>query len=233
MRTSVKEQNTWSVLDLIEWSTRYLTDKGFDDARLNVELLLCHVLNCQRIDLYLRYDMILKSAELSSYKTLFQRRLTHEPLQYILGKTEFMGLTLIVNPEVLIPRPETEVLVERVLEMSKKYPTEFIRFLDIGVGCGCIAISLAKYIDQSLVEAIDISKDALDVAAKNVNHYHLENRISLIQADVLKDLPTFQYSPFDVIVSNPPYISKNEFETLQPEVKDYEPGIASTDYING
>jgi len=233
MEHNKTEQRNWTVLDLIQWSTKYLSDKGFDDARLNVELLLSHVLNCKRIDLYLRYDMLLKPDELTSYRELFKRRLSHEPLQYILGKTDFMSLTFVVKPGVLIPRPETEVLVEIILSTFKQHAGDIIRFLDIGVGSGCIAVSIAKYIPNAIVEAIDISDAALEVAKVNIRNYHLEDRISLMNADILDNLPKFQNYPFDVLVSNPPYISKDEFDNLQPEIKEFEPNIASTDFANG
>ncbi len=233
MERNKAEQRNWTVLDLIEWSTKYLSDKGFDDARLNVELLLCHVLNCQRIDLYLRYDMMLKPDELKAYRELFKRRLSHEPLQYILGKTDFMGLTFVVRPGVLIPRPETEVLVEIIINKYKQHPDDMIRFMDIGVGSGCIAVSIAKYIPKAIVEAIDVSDVALEVAKVNIQNHHLEDRVSLMNADIFGKLPKFQNYPFDVLVSNPPYISKDEFNDLQPEVKDFEPNIASTDFANG
>ena len=222
----------WTLLSLIEWSTEYLRSKQFDDPRLNVELLLCRVLHCTRIDLYLRFGAILEEKELAEFKLLFRRRLLHEPLQYIIGDTEFMGFRLDVDRRVLIPRPETEVLVERTLEVLSARQKE-ISVLDIGCGSGNIAISLARMNQHCIVDAMDISHDALAVASANIVNHQLSGRIFTFQGDILQYDGDYLHKPYDAIVSNPPYISVNEFEKLQPEISLHEPRIATTDGADG
>jgi len=218
---------------MIEWGTQYLKDKEFNDARLNVEILLCHVLNCKRIDLYLKFDRILNQDELNRFKPLFQRRISHEPIQYITGETEFMGLQFEVDARVFIPRPDTEVLIEQVIKYFGKENKNKITILDIGTGSGNIPISLAKYIDNSTIDSVDISSDALEVARKNLKRHMFEGRIIFHEMDFLKSKPEHFHKSYDVIVSNPPYISAKEFKSLEPEVKDFEPKIANTDYVDG
>ena len=231
--TKTKDAVVWTNLSLIDWGSKYLSDKGFDDPRLNVELLLCNVLHCERIDLYLKFDNILKASELSRFKELLNRRTKHEPIQYIIGETEFFGLKIVVDRQVFIPRPETEVLVEQILSWSKKESHNVKRILDIGTGSGNIAISLAKKLEDIHIDSIDISPDALEVAFANIWNHHLEKKISLICANILDLKNNLTNSSYDVIVSNPPYISKEEFQTLQPEIRNYEPVIACTDRDDG
>ncbi|MDI6767540.1 MAG: peptide chain release factor N(5)-glutamine methyltransferase [Bacteroidota bacterium] len=236
MDISTTTQKSWTILSLIDWSTNHLIEKGFDDARLNVELLLCSVLKCSRIDLYLKFDKILSSKELADFKSLFQRRLTHEPLQYILGETSFMGLRLNVDKRVFIPRPETEVLVERAIRLSRictDSSNNIRTILDIGTGSGNVAISIAHLLKDVHIDSIDISSDALAVAKLNIPKHSLENRIKLFQHDFLGDKTGFNSRAYDLIISNPPYIPKEEFEKLQPEIKEYEPSIANTDSADG
>ncbi|MDD8018416.1 MAG: peptide chain release factor N(5)-glutamine methyltransferase, partial [Bacteroidota bacterium] len=169
MTVDATAKKVWTILDLINWGTNYFTEKGFDEARLSVELLIAHVLKLQRIQLYTNFDKPLADEELTALKELIKRRLQHEPLQYITGETEFMGLKFSVDPRVLIPRPETELLVEQVIERTRNTfgGVETVRILDVGSGSGCIAVSLAKLISNVHVTAIDISKDALEVAKAN------------------------------------------------------------------
>jgi release factor glutamine methyltransferase len=222
----------WTILSMIEWSAEYLRSKQFDEARLHVELLLCHVLRCARIDLYVRFDQILTDRERAEFKQLFQRRLRHEPLQYILGETEFMGVRLLTDSRVLIPRPETELLVEKTMEaLSDKH--RIYSILDVGCGSGNIAICLARMCVHCTVDAMDISEDALKVVAENVSRYRLFDRIVIFTGDILCGRGTFNNKPYDIIVSNPPYISKTEFEQLQPEISTFEPRIATTDDADG
>lgn len=226
-----EEEQIWTILKLIEWSANYLSEKGFDDARLNAELMLAHALNLKRIDLYMKFDTILSPDQLAKYKSYFNRRLKHEPVQYILGYTEFMGIRFEVNPAVLIPRPDTEVLVESVLNYCKTLSSKNISVCDIGTGSGCIAISLAKMIPDSLVTAIDKSAEALEVAERNGLSAGVSERVKFVHTDLLKE--KYEDENFDIIVSNPPYISKNEVETLQPEVRFFEPEYAYTDFADG
>ncbi len=221
----------WTILSLLEWSAEYLQEKGFESTRLNAELLLCHTLQCERIQLYTNFDKPLTPNELSVYKSYLKRRLSHEPVQYILGETEFMGLTLKVDKRVLIPRPETEILVEQVIELVKTIGAKSI--LDIGTGSGNIPVSLAKFINEIEIDSMDISKDALDVARSNADVHNVGNRIRFIHGDVHSYTDHLNNHSYDIIVSNPPYISSSEFTSVVSEVSEYEPSIATTDGGDG
>ncbi len=224
------KKNNWKILELVDWSTQYLKEKGFEDARLNVELLLCQSLNCSRIDLYKNFDKPLKGEETSKFKQLFRRRLNHEPLQYILGETEFMGLKFSVDSRVLIPRQDTETLVEEVIKQFKNN-NNVIKILDIGAGSGNISISLAKFLPHATVTSIDKSDDALVIARRNAERNSVFNRIGFFQKDIFDEISFDE--KFDAVVSNPPYISNEEFLQLSREVSEYEPRIATTDFDNG
>jgi release factor glutamine methyltransferase len=225
-----QQQETWTVLSLLQWATRHLTERGFDEARLHVELLLAHVLKCTRLHLYTNYDRPMSGEELAAFKALFKRRLAHEPLQYILGKTEFMGLPLAVDRRVLIPRPETEQLVEQALEILGTIGKPHPAVLDIGTGSGNIAIAIAAFAQNCAVTAMDVSPEALELAADNARINGVDT-ITFLCADVFDDfLPDVQ---FDMIVSNPPYISADEFGRLAPEIREFEPRRATTDEADG
>ncbi|HTZ11619.1 MAG TPA: peptide chain release factor N(5)-glutamine methyltransferase [Candidatus Margulisiibacteriota bacterium] len=188
------------------------------------ELLFTKVLNCDRVSLYLDRDLSLSAQEANFISRVLKRRIQHEPLQYILGEADFMGFKVAVNPSVLIPRPETEILVET----AGKYLSEVIklkakaRVLDLGTGSGCIAIALAKYFPQADILACDISREALKVAAQNTSLQGV--RVDLREGDLF-DACILANDAFDLIVSNPPYIANKDFTTLQPEIS-YEPRIA-------
>lgn len=220
----------WTVLTLIEWASAYLGARGFDETRLHVELMLGHVLTLKRIQLYLQFDRPLTPQELATFKTLFKRRLDHEPLQYILGETDFMGVTLGVGPGVLIPRPETELLVETALRYVKASGSESMHVLDVGTGSGCIAIGLVHQAPALTVLGIDRSDEALTIAKKNLERYPTLH-VSFERADVRTDaLPA---AAFDLVLANPPYIPPAEYATLEPEVRDHEPRMALTDDEDG
>lgn len=219
-----------TLLTLLQQATDYLSSRNIDDARLNVELLLSRVLSMSRIQLYTNFDRPISPGELKAFKELFQRRLRKEPLQYILGETEFMGRKFLVDSRVLIPRPETEILVERVMQFIGSEGCPAPEILEVGTGSGNIAVTLAAEFPGSKVTSMDISHDALEVARKNASLYKLSN-LSLHEGDVFEEV-----SPgvtFDVMVSNPPYIPRREWETLAPEVRDFEPRIATTDEADG
>jgi release factor glutamine methyltransferase len=230
MYTTVRTTKTWTILSLIEWGTQYLKERGFEDARLNIELLLSHLLDFKRIGLYTNFDRPLSATELGKFKTLLQRRLKHEPLQYIIGETEFMGIPLYVNPSVLIPRPETEELVERAVDWIKRLDIPRIEVLDIGTGSGNIPIAVERFSSNAYITSIDVSAEALEVASRNIKR-HSCSRITLQQLDIFTEI--FPARTFDVIIANPPYISAAEFALLQPEVKDFEPALATTDKGDG
>ncbi|MBI3540868.1 MAG: peptide chain release factor N(5)-glutamine methyltransferase [Deltaproteobacteria bacterium] len=216
----------WTSLKLIQWTASYFEKKGIPNPRLDAELLLAHVLKCPRINLYTDHDKKVSEKDLAHFKSLIERRTTREPLQYIVGTTEFWGLKFHVTPEVLIPRPETELLVEQVMNIvgqtQGSAPT--MQILDIGTGSGCIAIALAKNLAQAKVTATDKSPEALEVARKNAKFHGVEDRISFILSDIApwKSF-TAEGRSFDVIISNPPYIPSSEIPDLQSEVSQFEP----------
>lgn len=220
----------WTVLSLIEWASAYLAVRNFDETRLHVELMLGHVLSLKRIQLYLQFDRPLTPAELAAFKALFKRRLDREPLQYILGETDFMGVTLGVARGALIPRPETELLVETALNHVKSSAKETMHVLDVGTGSGCIAIGLAHQIPAVTVVGIDASEEALAIARKNHERYP-DLHITFVHQDVRT--ATWPSGSFDLVLSNPPYIAPAEYETLDPEVRDHEPRAALTDEQDG
>jgi len=228
------QKKVWTILEMLQWGTSYLAEKGFEESRLTVELLLAHTLQLKRIQLYTNFDRPLGEDELSAFKLSFQRKLQHEPLQYILGSTEFMGMEFAVDKRVLIPRPETEVLVETSVHFLREhFSGQPVRILDIGTGSGCIAVSLAKMVGNASVTAIDVSEEALAVAEVNAKKNGVEERVKLTVQDILhageNDFP----ETFHLIVSNPPYISAKEFADLPPEIRDHEPSSATTDGGDG
>jgi len=219
------QQEALTVMELLLRSAEHLKERGFEDARLNVELLLAHVLRCRRLDLYVNFDRPLDSGEIGTFKELYRRRLSHEPLQYHVGETRFMGLPVAVAPGVLIPRPETELLAEKALEMIARQTAESVRVLDIGTGSGCIAIALAKLASKEvIVDGCDASSEAINVASRNVEANAVAGRVTLIQADILSDgIAQMLRPPYDLIVSNPPYVPSGEIPQLKPEVRAFEP----------
>jgi release factor glutamine methyltransferase len=218
-----------TVLESINRSSEFLKNKGIESPRINAELLLAHILNCKRLNLYLAFDRPLSEEELEKYRSLLKRRIKFEPLQYIIGNVEFYGLEFIVNSSVLIPRQETEILIETVIEQYKTSQT--LKILDVGTGSGNIAISLAKNLSNSYITAIDISEEALKTANENAILNSVADKIEFIRNDFLND--EFNKSDYDIVVSNPPYVSIEEFQNLQPELKSYEPKMALTDYDSG
>ena len=212
----------WTVVELIRWTANYLKEKGFGDARLEVERLLAHVLGCDRVGLYLQFDRPLTPEELARFKALLKRRLAHEPLQYVLGETEFHGLRLRVDRRVLIPRPETEQLVDVCLEIFGPGPRA--RVLDVGTGSGNIVLALARSWPKADCVGADISAEALAVAEENARLNGLEDRVRFVRADLFsQDFADRVGRGFDLVVSNPPYVRPDEWEGLQPEITQYEP----------
>ncbi len=219
-----------TVLESIKLSTEYLQKKDIESPRINAELLLADILNCKRLDLYLKFDQPLKEEEIDIYREYIKRRGRFEPLQYITGSVEFYGLEIKVNKSVLIPRPETEILVETIISSVEKEKN--IDILDIGTGSGNIAISIAKNLPNSKVSAIDSSNEALETAIENAKLNSVENQIDFMNDSIMNGT-NYSTKKYDIIVSNPPYISRDEFQKLQPELKVYEPRIALTDESDG
>jgi len=206
---------TWTVLKVLEWTAGHLQQKGVDSPRLDAELLLAEVLQLDRVGLYLNYDRPLQAEELAAYRERVRRRAGREPLQYILGHCEFWSLPLTVSPAVLVPRADTEVLVEEAL---KRCP-ERGRVLDVGTGSGAIALALASEKPQLQVAGLDASDAALAVARENAAALGLAGRVAMVQGDLFA-LPD---GPWELLVSNPPYIPTAELAGLMPEVRDFEP----------
>jgi release factor glutamine methyltransferase len=217
-----------TILEAINRSAEYLVKKGIEDARVNAELLLCNILNCKKIYLYLNYDRPLSEDEVALYRNALKRRGDREPLQYINGKMEFYGLQFKVDKTVLIPRPETEILVEEVIKDNSDIA---LRILDIGTGSGNIAVSLKCNLPMAVITAIDISEEALKTAIENAELNSCSG-IEFIKLDIMSESVNI-LDPYDVIVSNPPYISKYDFLKLEPELRVYEPGNALSDMSDG
>ncbi|MBV6419311.1 MAG: Release factor glutamine methyltransferase [Ignavibacteriaceae bacterium] len=219
-----------TVLEAIRLSTEYLDKKKIDSPRINAELLLAHIIGCKRLDLYLAFDRPLTEPELNIYRGLIKRRASYEPLQYIIGTVEFYGLVFKVTSSVLIPRPETELLVENIIkELSDK---EQLNILEIGCGSGNIAISLAYHLKQAQIITTDISDAALNLAKENSQKLGVAERISFIRHNILTD-DLLRFSMFDLVVSNPPYVSLQSYSSLQKEIMGFEPRLAVTDESDG
>jgi release factor glutamine methyltransferase len=214
----------WRIIDLINWGTDRFAEKGISNARREMEWFLCDILDSQRIDLYIQFEDLLHENDLIKLRQMVQRRLSGEPFQHILGKGSFYARDFRVDNNVLIPRPETELLIERLKARGKVNS-----LLDIGTGTGCIAItaSLEKLAENLF--ATDSSVSALSVAKENMKIFNVTN----VQMAVHNFLHNRFKSKFDVAVSNPPYISVDDMSFLQKEVKDYDPSSALTDNADG
>jgi release factor glutamine methyltransferase len=212
-------------LEILNKAVDKLRSEGIDRPRTNAELLLGAVLNKSKVDLYLNKDQILTSDEIEKYSRYLKERISHRPLQYIVGTVEFFGLEFKVDERVLIPRPETETLVEVVIEQlaDKENP----RIIDLGTGSGAIAVSLAANLKNPFIYATDVSNDALELAKENASRNKVEGDIEFLCGDLFEPLKERNLEGrIDCVVSNPPYVSKDEFEHLPKEVKGHEPFMA-------
>ena len=226
---SVKKENgkPWRIIDVINWGVDYFENKSLENPRLEIEIFLQHILDCKKIDLYTNFEIKVSAHDLNTLKGYIKRRLRNEPSQYIVGKSNFYGRDFYVDNNVLIPRPETEILINACIEfLSMKDNPEII---DIGTGSGCIGITLAKEIPSSNVIAIDFSEKALAVAEENAKNIGIKN-IDFVKSDFLKQTIDLRA---DLLVSNPPYIPKENISTLMADVKEYEPSKALTDNLDG
>ena len=213
-----------TVLEVIQRSTEFLTQKGVESPRLQTELLLAHVLKEPRMQLYLQFERVLSASELSQARELVQRRGKREPLQHIVGSTSFCGLEIAVGRTVLIPRPESELLAEfgwQFLQQLSGAERRPVQALDLGTGSGCLAIALAVKCPSAQVVAADISHEALEVTRLNAQRHGVADRVRILQGDQFAALPAD--ARFALIISNPPYIPTTQIETLEPEVKDHDP----------
>ncbi len=216
----------WTIQDIFSWAEAYLAKRGVDSPRLSAELLLSHVLGTKRIELYTHSGEALTGQQVHRLQELAERAGRHEPIAYLTGKTEFYSLELNVTRDCMIPRPETELLVERAIEFLRTRSGAQL-VCDLCTGSGCIAVAVAKHCPAARIIATDISADALKVAAQNVEAYQLDEQIKLLSGDLFepaKVLPGAEQ--FDLIVCNPPYVSAAECEALPKNVRDYEPRLA-------
>jgi len=218
----------WTVLDLIKWGSDYFRQRSVDSPRLTIELLLCHILDVTRVELYSTYERPCTTKELATLKSYIQRRIHGEPLQYIIGEAPFFGRMFTVTPSVLIPRPETEHLADHALRYCRGHrPTHA---LDIGTGSGCIPIAVAAHDDACTWNAIDVDPDAVNIARANAEQHGVSDRVSIQLLDLFTAIPGGTYQ---LITMNPPYIPADEVSELQTEVRDYEPHRALTDDADG
>jgi len=210
--------------EALQSATQTLLRTRIDYASVEAELLLGHVLRMPRTQLYTEPERVLTSAETKHLRRLVQRRLDHEPTAYILGNCEFYGIDFCIDCNTFIPRPETELLVEKAVELTRRisYPGKQITIADVGTGCGAIAISLALALPQAKIYATDISDSALLVAGINCRRHAVNSQVELLQGNLLEPLP----QPVDMIVANLPYIKDCEFKDLSPEIRNFEPTMA-------
>lgn len=203
--------------------TGYFVQNEIDEPRLSAEMILSYALNLKRIELYMHFNRVVEKADLEKLHQMVKRAGGHEPVAYIVGRKEFYSMEIKVNPNCLIPRPETELLVERAIEFLRKRPAP--RYAcDLCTGSGCIAAAVAKGVDDIKIIATDICDDALSVAAENIEKHGLTDKVHLLCGDMFDPIiEGLDQSMFDLIISNPPYISTSEMEELDKNVKDYEP----------
>lgn len=219
-------QKVWRIKDLLEWTTRYFLDRGISESRLEAEILLARVLEKDRVYLYANYEAPVNAVERSTYKDFIRRRISGEPIAYITGHKEFMSLDFKVCPEVLIPRPDTELLVETAIKLARA--DNLARIIDVGTGSGAIAVSLAYYLKDAVIYASDISAQALNIARENASLHKVDINFqegSLLET-FLDKLAEDSSPDFDMIVANLPYVPAAQREFLDPQVKDFEPHLA-------
>ncbi len=215
-------EQPWTIGRLLEWTKQYLTQKGIESPLLETQVLLAHVLGCKRIDLYARFDEVAAEEGRKQFRELIRKRLEGCPVSYLVGRKEFFSLEFEVNPSVLIPRPDTECLVDECLRLLRDRTSP--RVLDIGTGSGCLAVAVAWQHKSAQVTAIDISPEALAVASRNAVKHGVSDRIRFLEGDLYSPLPAEER--FDLILSNPPYIPHADLAGLAVSVRDYEPHLA-------
>ena len=220
---------TWRVIDLIEWTTAYFERHEVPTPRLDAELLLGHLLQKSRLQLYLSFEMPVFQDALTKFRELIKKRIDHTPVSYLTNHKEFMSLDFYVDPRVLIPRPETELLVETILQHQK----DPCRFVDIGTGCGAIAISSGHHRPDWELIATDFSTEALEVAQQNALTHNCADQLTFLHGDLFEPLQQLPHSRFDWIASNPPYVSTDDASTLPLDVRKHEPEIALFAGVDG
>lgn len=231
---SAVNDTAWTLGRLLNWTADYFARHELDEPRLSAEVLLAHAVQCNRISLYTRFGEVLDAERLAAFRLLVQRAVQQEPIAYLVGEREFLSLPFGVTRAVLIPRPETETLVECVIEHCRRRDGDALRIFELGVGSGCVSIALLVNLPKATVVATDISRDAIEVARTNAQRHKVEERLSLVECDGLA-IPAelLPEAGFDVIVSNPPYVTAGEMDTLDRTVREYEPRAALCDEEDG
>ena len=224
----MEKKDVWTISSLLNWTVNYFKSKNIQSARLDAEVLLSHVLRQERIYLYVHFDEPMEQNELSKFREYVKKRAQHVPIAYIIGEREFMGLPFKVTKDTLIPRPDTEILVENVLNNVDK--DKEIEIVDIGTGSGAIILSLLVNLPKAQGKTVDISSKAIEVAKENAVNLQVNDRCEFFVGDLFAPL---NGNKFDVIVSNPPYIPQKDIATLEDDVKEYEPVSALTDGGDG
>jgi release factor glutamine methyltransferase len=224
----------WTIGRLLTWTTDFLREKGAESPRLDAEVLLAHARGCKRIELYTAFEDVAPDAVRDKFRGLVKERAAGKPVAYLVGQREFFSLPFEVTSDVLIPRPETELVVVRALDLAKDWAAAGRRDLaiaDVGAGSGILAVTLAKHLPQSRVTAIDVSPAALAVAQRNATRHGVSDRIIWMEGDVLAGVPAA--AAFDLIVSNPPYVKTAELAGLADDVRRYEPTLALDGGVEG
>ena len=224
----MEKKDVWTINSLLNWTVNYFKSKNIQSARLDAEVLLSHVLRQERIYLYVHFDEPMEQNELSKFREYVKKRAQHVPIAYIIGEREFMGLPFKVTKDTLIPRPDTEILVENVLNNVDK--DKEIEIVDIGTGSGAIILSLLVNLPKAQGKTVDISSKAIEVAKENAVNLQVNDRCEFFVGDLFAPL---NGNKFDLIVSNPPYIPQKDIATLEDDVKEYEPVSALTDGGDG
>jgi release factor glutamine methyltransferase len=222
-------EQPWTIKRLLDWTQKYLADKGCEFPRLDAEVLLAHVMKCKRIQVYTRFDEIATDEMRTQFRDLIRQRVEGCPVAYLVGRKDFFSLELEVNRDVLIPRPDTETVVSECLRLAKEMTAPTI--LDIGTGSGNLVVALAKQHKTATLTAIDLSPAALAVAQRNAAKHGVAERIRFLEGNVFD--PLIADERFDFIVSNPPYIPHGDIATLEAGVRDYEPHMALDGGVTG
>ena len=228
------QPDAWTVGALLAWTKTHLQGHGVSDARLAAEVLLAHAVDCRRIELYTRFETHPDADVVGRFRDLVRRASAHEPVAYLVGEKEFYSLTFRVTADVLIPRPETELLVEYIVDRCAEKSIERPWILDIGTGSGCIAVALLSQLPGARVIASDVSAPALAIAGENAERHSVSDRMQCVEANGIELPPeVVPEGGFDIIASNPPYVSAGDFSDLDANVREYEPEIALTDGGDG
>jgi release factor glutamine methyltransferase len=225
--SSTTQSEPWTILRLLQWTTEHLKKCGSSSPRLDAEVLLAHARGCNRIELYTAFAEEPEEPVKAKFRELIKRRAAGEPVAYLVGMKEFYSISFQVSKDCLIPRSETEHVVIECLDRAKKIrseqPEKWLNIVDVCTGSGCIAVSVAKHLPQCKVIASDVSPEAIAVANSNVKLNQLEDRVSVVESDLLSAM---EDNSTDFVLSNPPYISQDEFDKLEKTVRDYEPKLA-------